>query len=354
MEFIIQQGIIFDIIPYIANEGIRSIINLTRLSKSIRQSFGLNGTASIGKKCLRIYFQCALMNRLKYIKYPTDILLKAMRLTNSVITGSTSIMIIENYGLYDALNDELSDLDIFAPNKKQAEKLIKLLLDRSKNSDIPNYFDFDARIKHANKNIQPPIPNLRFEKNFNTTDEAIEKEKSDVILNHTQEVYKKIGFINSIEYGIIKIDILNREISDETNFDMSICSNTIASNGSATIYDLNALLNYQIKYNVKHQEYMRELFYNNYTKEDSDTISKYNITHTKLYRHSINTNETRLIKYTKRGYISINSPYDLVDPYMFHKHNRSLHMKEEHFFYCRLYNIWDNNEVCVCTCNNQN
>jgi hypothetical protein len=272
MDTIIATGCVVNVVHYI--NSVRDVLNMINTSKIIRAAFGLPGSAVIAKMCLRKCFRNAM------IRFVPPLLMPIFEKYNIKITGSSTICMFENIG-------KIGDLDLFVNDMDVADRVIGTLL------MLPGSY---ILFKH--------------------------KETLDV-KNYV------IGFVNTVitkKYG--KIDVIIQYPHSLSDYDLTICANTISTSGSYELGDVTSLLNYELKYTDNFKQKVNHSLQTRYSvetrngwveyykhkelnkkipdsfEEISDISNKYEIFTDKF--------KSRTEKYQQRGYICMDNPYSLV------------------------------------------
>jgi hypothetical protein len=279
MDAITATGCVVNVVQYLGN--VRNVFNMINTSKIIRASFGLPGTASIAKMCLREYFRNAM------IRFVPPLLMPMFKKYNIKITGSSTICMFENIR-------KLGDFDLFVSDIDVANKVIETL-------------------------IKLPGTGIVFKQG----------ERSPVN-NYV------IGFVNTVnteKYG--KIDVIIQYQHSLSNYDLTICANAISTNGSYELGDITSLLNYDLKYTDNFKKKVKHSLQTRYSVETSngwakhydhvglnkklpDPYEKLTDSYEKLLDISINYKafiaklKLRTEKYQRRGYICIDNPYSMT------------------------------------------
>jgi hypothetical protein len=272
MDSIVVTGCVFNVVQYLNN--VHNVLNMINTSKIIRAAFGIPGYATIARMCLREYFRNAM------IRFVPPLLMPIFKKYNIKITGSSTICMFENI-------KKIGDLDLFVNNIDVANKVIKTLM------KIPGSC-------------------------------ILFKQKEPLQVHNYV-----IGFVNTVitkKYG--KIDVIIQYPHSLSNYDLTICANTISPNGSYELGDVTSLLNYELKYTNNFKKKVNHALQNRYSVETrsgwveyytclrlniklkflqeklEDISCKYDIFIIKL--------NLRTEKYKQRGYICMDNPYSLV------------------------------------------
>jgi hypothetical protein len=272
MDAIIATGCVVNVVQYLG--GVRNVFNMINTSKIIRASFGIPGPASIAKMCLHEYFRNAM------IRFVPPLLMPIFEKYNIKITGSSTICMFENIR-------KIGDFDLFVNDIDVANKVIETLM------TLPG-----SRIVFKQAE---PLP----------------------VTNYV------IGFVNTVftkTYG--KIDVIIQYPHSLSNYDLTICANTISTNGSYELGDVTSLLNYDLKYTDNFKQKVNHALQTRYSFETRTSwVVHYSYmelnkklldSYEKLldisikYKAFITKLKLRTEKYQQRGYICVDNPYSLV------------------------------------------